>query len=698
MKTSLSRMLSPESIAIIGANEGNTYAGRFMKILTDNRYSGKIYPVNPSRDEVMGLKCHASLDAIEDDVDLAVVIVKAELVKGVVSQCAAKKVGSILIITSGFSEADPVAGRQLEREIAKIASDAGIHVLGPNTAGLANIEMGFWGSIVSTVGVAPLKPGRAALVSQSGSSGFGALLSAAKDRGVGLKYIVTTGNEADLDLVDLVDAMLDDPDIDVVAAFIEGIKSVEKFIQVAKKAGRLNKSIAALKIGESAVGSRAAASHTASMTGDMAVFNAMARQYGVLKAEDYSELMEMTKVAQMKYQLKGKRVCILSHSGGIVGFTGDVFGKYGFDVPVLSDRTQEMIEAYTKGFGSTSNPVDLTGAYMRGEAVVEIVKEIDKNNEIDAYIFATHGSNAQMVNPIRAIESVEKPCYIVWPGSIYEEGLELVREKKLFVSFSAPMLARTLMKCLESREVLLDEPAAIEGVSLEIPEKTSEYLNEVVSKSILSSQLGISVPEHKLIEKVDDLQKLKQDKRYAMKIVSDTVIHKSDIGGVVLNLGTPEEHLRGYEALESLKAGNPEICGIFAEEMAEDGLDLVVGLREDVTFGWILMVGLGGINTELFKMISIRSIPVGRAEIERMLLEVPGLGRLLAGYRGQPPYDHGALVTAIERLCSLVWQNRAAFDLLEINPLRVMPRAGGVIALDCVMKLKQMRTSEGREP
>jgi acetyltransferase len=297
-KESIKKLLNPKSVAVIGANDKNSYAGRFIRNVQNNGYKGILYGINPKRDKVLGIQCYGSIKDVPGKIDLAVVIINARYVEDVVKECVDADVGSILIITAGFSEVDNTLGKEKERNIKKIASEKGIRVLGPNCIGFANVLNNFWGCTISTLGIDPLNSGNAALVSQSGAAGFGSLLTSAKDRNIGFKYIVTTGNEADLGVIEMVDIMLDDEDIKSIAMLIEGIKDIDYFIKMIKKAKKKDKSLSVLKIGESEVGSRAAASHTASMTGDIEVFNSLIRQYGILKADDYNELVELVKMTQ----------------------------------------------------------------------------------------------------------------------------------------------------------------------------------------------------------------------------------------------------------------------------------------------------------------------------------------------------------------------------------------------------------------
>lgn len=687
---SIRKMLNPQSVAVIGATENPGYGQRLMSNLLKTKFPGKLYPVNPNYKEVFGVPCYPSIAAIGEPVDFAVVIVKAGLVEGVIEDCAKNKVGAALIITAGFSEFDKVKGSAREQKIREIARQSGTRLVGPNCVGLANVQQNLWATSISNIQSDMLPAGKAGLVSQSGATGFGPLLNTARDRRVGFKYIVTTGNEADLGLCDFIEYMLEDEEIECVAALIEGIKDGAAFVKVAQRAKELGKTLAVLKIGESEVGARAAASHTASMTGDMTVFNALCKQYGVLKADSYDELIEMSCIAQGDKKIAGKNVAVFSSSGGIAGLLGDKLGKYGFNIPVLSEKTQATINGFLKDFGSPRNPLDLTGQ-LRSKNVVDIARAVNEAEPIDIFVFTAQANEEGVKNEIAAANViVDKPVYFIWTGSLYAKGLDVLRESNYPISFSLENFAKNLSRYVNAKLTTADEPVSAVA-DVKISYTKHGYLNEVDSKATVAS-LGIPIPKSQVVNEWNDSVKAaincQGKKSYALKIVSDTIIHKSDMGGVVLGLKSIEEINKAFDGLQALKNSRSDIQSILLEEMCPEGLDLVLGVRIDEQYGPVLLVGLGGIYTELFKLTSCRLLPITRSEIERMLAEIPGLEKLLNGYRKQPAYDKCSLVGAIERISRFVHSNEDRIELVEINPLRVLPGNGGIQALDCVIKLK----------
>ncbi len=687
---SLDRLLHPKTIALVGANEKNAYAGKILRNLINLDYAGRIYPVNPNYQTVFGLPCYPNLQAIPDTIDLAIIVIKANLVVDTARQCGELGVGGLLIITAGFRELDPVEGAARERQLLEIAQQYGMPMIGPNCIGFANVYDNLWPCGISDLPKRPLPCGNTAIISQSGAAGFGPLLSVARDRKIGVKYIITSGNESVLNMCDYLEYCLADPDIRSVALLIEGFRDSRRFIEMAKLAKSLGKALIVLKSGESEVGQRAAKSHTASMTGNMAVFNAMARQYGVIKAEDYDELIELARMTQHENSLRSKRVCVVSHSGGISGFTGDQLGKHGFDVPVFSEETRSHIDRYLKGFGSPNNPLDLTGQ-MRSENITDILLTAEKNEDIHAFVISSHGGGASFENVLNAIRAVKLPVYFNWTGSMYDsEGINKLLEMDIPVSFSIEKTARMLSKLVEANNAPLPGEEAACVPAAELPEKTG-FLSEPEAKALLA-QIGVPVPRSWPVDDEASLlaawDEFPEGGKGVLKIVSDTILHKTDLGGVVLGIDSLEALRAAYARLEELRKSNDEISGFVLEEMCGDGLDMIVGIRQDEQYGPTLVLGLGGIYTELFKMISIRLVPVDRHSVEAAIDEIPGLPKLLAGYRGHGGYDREALVDAIGRLSDLVAASKGAVSLLEINPMRVMDRGQGVRALDCVMEIK----------
>ena len=581
-------------------------------------------------------------------------------------------------------------GEENEQILRDICRESGMRMAGPNCLGLSSIALDLWACSLTNLPEQPVRAGNAALISQSGATGFGPLLNIALDRNVGLKYIVTTGNETDLSVCDFIEYMLEDDSIRSIGLLMEGNKEAKRFEELARRARKIGKPIIVLKIGESEVGARAAASHTASMTGDMAVFNAMCRQNGLIKAEDYDELLELMQFAQYEKKLKGRRVCTIAHSGGMAGFTGDLMGKYGFTVPIFCEETQKEIDVFLKGFGSPRNPLDLS-THMRAPYIYDIIHAVENHEQINAYVIASHGNPEGIGNIINAFKDVEKPMYFVWSGRLHDTtgGLDMLRENGIPISFSISRMCRGLSKLAEALEIPETGEASADTPKLTV--EGSGFLNERAGKDLTAS-LGVRVPRSTIVTDWEAFTAQQPDffdgSKYVMKVLSKYILHKSDIGGVALNVTDATDakaHFLRMMDLGKITGHTPE--GVMIEEMIPDGLDFVLGIRRDAQYGPVMVLGLGGIYTELFKLVSISIPPISKEQILVALKQIPGILKLLTGYRGQAKYDVDALVSAVKALSDYAYVNADHIKLLEINPLRVLPENGGVCALDCVIEL-----------
>lgn len=689
---SIERMLNAKTIAVIGASEKPGYSKSFFDNMAQNPFEGELIPINPKYGDktLFGRKSYAKIGDVPHQVDLAVVIVRADFVIDILRECAEAGVASCLIITAGFSEADKVNGKIREERMKEIADESGMHICGPNTIGIANVTENAW--MTGAGGGLDLrgrKSGRCAVISQSGAVGFGPVINTAVDYNIGLKYVVTTGNQADLDLCDFAEYMLQDDEIDCISILIEGLKDGERFLNIADKAHKIGKKLIVMKMGESSVGARAAASHTASMTGDIEVFNAVVKQYGAIKAEDYDELLGYTKITREPYHLHGNRLCAISHSGGISGFLGDQLAKNGFEIPVFTQETQEAINEYLKDFGSPRNPLDLT-KHTFGPNLTNILKIVEENEDVDGFVIASYVNPDTAEDMVKALSQLSKPVYFVWTASVHIPGLSSWMETDFPLFFSISKAAKMLAKVYESDQVPYVEPEEQNMEKLDLSALGTGFVSENDAKELIKA-IGVSIPESVTLEtgNADSVEKVKFDGPYAMKIVSDTIIHKSDIGGVMLNIQSKADLKESYQQLlERTTSHANEIQGVLVEQLCPEGIDMILGVRYDAQFGPVMVLGLGGIYTELFKMTTIRVLPVSREEVERMLDEIPGVTKLLDGFRGGPVYDRNALVDAIYRISEFVSEHRNAIELLETNPIRVLPEGEGVRVLDCVIKIQ----------
>jgi len=739
---SIHAMLHPRSIAILGATERFQYGGRFLNNLLTTGYQGKLYPINPRRDEIFGVKTYHSIREVPEPVDLAAIIIPAPAVVGALKDCAEMGAKSAVIISAGFAELGTEEGRARQADLRAVARETGVRVCGPNCLGLANVSEGIWATATRKIPVETqaLKSSMA-LVSQSGATCFGPLLTTARDRNVGFRYIVSSGNEADLEASDYIQYMLEDPEIRVVAALVEGFKDGAQFIQVAETALQMGKPIVLLKVGRSAVGARAAGSHTAAMTGSDVVQDALFKQKGVIRVDDYDELIETANMFLKAKPPRGNRVGVVSHSGGIGSLLADKMGEMGLEMPLLSQKTADEIGAILGERGSAANPADVTG-FASNESFPSILQSLLSDENIDIQVVASSGRGVQTQTILKAVEEQDKPIIYLWTGSFKAtENLPVFQEGKVSLFYLPGKCAkgvRRLVDYYRTREEVLaetgrrgDEETGRQGdagtrgrgdaenvLSLPLGEREHalwhvhgseglsgrkpldavremvaasgrQALTEYDSKRVLSL-FGVPVTKEALCRGVEEATRAAAEIGYpvALKVVSQQITHKTEAGGVRLGIASPEALAASYEGmLAEVRSRHPEarIDGVLVQRMVRGGVEVIVGISRDPQFGPVLMLGLGGILVEALGAVSWRVCPIGLRDAREMIGEVKGLSKILAGYRGRPKADVGALEDTLVRISRLAVWAENEISSLDINPLAVLPEGQGVVALDALI-------------
>ncbi|MFH1009337.1 MAG: acetate--CoA ligase family protein [Candidatus Latescibacterota bacterium] len=686
----------PKSITIVGATEGPGYGSRMVDNLLEGGYKGKILPVNPNRSEVRGIPCFSSVLDIDTPVDLAAIVIPAPAVMQAVEQCTRKGIRSILIISAGFLERDGQVGARRQRDLQQFAIENGLYICGPNCLGIANLKENV--QINSTPGITNDLPkfGPIGVVSQSGATAFGPLLCKARDRAAGLKYIVSTGNEAGLEATDFIRFMLDDPEIRVIIAFIEGFKNGDKLKAVAELALERQKPIVVMKMGRSEAGGRAALTHTASIAGSFQVYDGFFRQKGFIRVDDYDELCEVAKAFAKGRFPKGNRIGIISHSGGICTFLTDACDSAGFEVPSLSMNTTTRIDEILKGFGACQNPLDLTGA-MRGPHFPEILDRVLNDPNVDSTILMTRGDRNFAEKVIAADKATEKPFFFTWTHSEFDvNGLPALRNSDI-PTFISPVKCVTALKhLLNYRKKLLGAQAAgaspfsddsLDKIRSELDKRRGSALPEGESRKILSI-LGLPFCPSALCLSVDEASEYAARFEYpvVLKIDSPQVLHKTECNGVILDIRCEADLQTSYEALTAASRTfeTPvKLTGIMVQKMVLGGIELLLGTTHDPVLGATVMLGWGGIYVEAMGMIAIRVCPITPNDADGMIQEIPGLVKILDGIRGKGPLDRQALVELMVRVSHLAHALEDRVASMDFNPIRVLPQGEGVMLLDC---------------
>ncbi|MGE0259909.1 MAG: acetate--CoA ligase family protein [Alphaproteobacteria bacterium] len=698
---SIRKMLNPRSVAIVGATPRMQYGGRFLAAALKAKDRVRVYAVNPRYDEIMGLKSYKSVTDLPEAPDVVAVVVPWDQVRDVLHESHRKGAGSAIVISAGFAERGIDDRRDLQAELGEFARASGMRISGPNCLGLANVKDNIWAT-ASSRGAEGLT-GPIGLVCQSGATAFGPFLVRAVENGIGFSYIISTGNEADLDFTDFARYLLDDPDTRVIAGFVEGFKRADKFLEVAKLAAERGKPIVLIKIGRSELGARAARSHTAALTGEDARYDAVFAQYGVIRVQDYDELIEVAHLLAHTPKPQVPGVAVVSHSGGISSLTADMCGQAGLDLPPLGDAARDGINSILKGFGWAANPADVTG-FANSESFPQIMEHMIADTRMGTLVVASAGSEAQAAQVIAQRDRTDKGVVFLWTGSRdAKSGLPQLKNARIPIFYTPDKLARGLKSRLAYHTWRERRPA--DGFA-ETPPRTAAQdeaiaqslglgrpaLSESESKQLLAAWGVASAREH-LANSAEEAVAAAERLGFpvALKADSPDIPHKTEAGVVRLNLrDAAQVRTACNEILANAKTHAPQarIAGVSVQEMVRDGVEVIVGVSCDPQLGPVLLFGTGGVMVEIYNDVALRRCPITSAEAHSMIAEVKG-ARLLQGFRGRPPADVEALADTLVRVSHLAMHLEEHLAELDINPLVVLPSGQGVKAVDALVVLRE---------
>jgi acyl-CoA synthetase (NDP forming) len=699
----LDSFFAPDSIALIGASRDlEKIPGRLLSMLRKNEYSGKIYPINPNYGDIDGLKCFAAIADVGKPIDLAIVIIPARAVLAALEQCAAAGVKNAVIISSGFAEegGDSAA---MQDAIVALAKRTGMRISGPNAEGFLSEVQKVAATFSPTVDV---KPGhvplvattrRVAIVAQSGGIGF-AIKHRAKALGVAISYCVSTGNEADLGAGEFLDYMVQDASTDVILLFIEGIRDVDKFLAAAQRAAETGKPVIVTKVGRSGAGERAAASHTASMAGWSAAYDAVFAKYGFIVSNDLDEAVTIAALLTTNPLPKGDRVAVLTVSGGAGIWGADTVALQGLQVPELSGAIQNDIKKLLPSYGAAGNPIDVTAQGVHSGGLQNSIDLLSVSDEVDAILVVLSLSSDTRM-PFKRAELTPVLSARHKPVVFYSYTLPSAFARGEFAVCGAVVLSGlthagvALRRMVERARFKLapkpDTAAPRRDLSAHL---TSATLSEHDSKSLLRAA-GIALPDEVLVTEKSGLDAAVARIGFPLvaKIQSRDIPHKSEVGGVRVGIASKGELFLAYEALlNNARRHRPDagIQGVLVGPMAKKGVEIIVGTMLDATFGPMIMVGLGGITTELFRDVVYRPAPIGAVEAAAMLAELKA-APLLNGYRGAAQADVAALSQLIAQVSMLAAQQASEISEIELNPVLVHPEGQGVTIVDALVVRKK---------
>jgi acyl-CoA synthetase (NDP forming) len=686
-------LLRPRSIAIVGASEKSRWSRTAYDNLTRSGFRGEVHLVNPRGGMVHGKAAATNPAAIGAQVDLAIVLVPAPVVAEAIDDLGAAGVRSAVVLTSGFAETGK-AGAELQAKVGQSARRHGMRLLGPNSLGFINFadNVQAWTTPVR----APSKNTGIAIVSQSGATAF-FLAELAYQQDLGLSYVIATGNEVDLDASAFVDYLLDDPHTRAIALFIETVRDPARFLSAAKRALQQAKPIVVLKVGSSEVTARSAAAHTGALVGDDRVFDGICRQFGLIRVRSIEDLLATADIAARTGVLREGGVCIVSNSGGICEIAADTAELKGLRVPELRDTVAAQLRDSMPGFGTPHNPLDLTGG-IEPEQCEQAVRLLAAQPEFAAVLCAWYA--------IPTCQEEESPRLAQLHHHL-AKGLNEAPIPGLLVSYTPSHVnvhARKLVQLTQAPYLAFGLDRAIAGLAgvswwserLRQPRNATpdapavEALRERPSSERAALQFleqhGVPVVPATLA--VDEAQAVAAAVRIGapvvLKIASPDIAHKSDIGGVALNLegeGAVRAAFRRVMDAARTRVPQARIEGVLVSPMRERGIELLVGLSRDPQWGPVLAVGLGGVWVEVLEDVSLRVLPLDASEIRRMLTELRG-AKLLAGQRGVPAVDLDALAAAIAAIAQAALRLGPELAAMDVNPLWV--RGERVEALDAL--------------
>ena len=687
-------LFEPQSIAVIGASHDTTKIGyKVVQNIVQGGYRGQIYPVNPQGGEVLGLRAYRSVEEIGDEIDVASIVIPARYVFDAVKSCARKKVKYLTIISSGFSE---IGNNEEEKRIVTFARQNGMRVLGPNIFGIYSAEA----SLNATFGSSNVIPGGVAIITQSGALGI-AMIGKTAVENIGLSAIVSVGNKTDVDEADLLEYLIQNPRTKIILMYIEGVREGERLIQALKRVTE-KIPVVVIKAGRSERGAIAAASHTGSLAGSDEIFDAIIRQCGVIRAESVEEAFNWCKFLSNNPPPPGENTVIITNGGGIGVMATDACEKFGVKLYDDTNALKEAFASVTPDFGSTKNPVDLTGqggSAHYNSALGEALKNDQIHSVIALYcetaVFDAENLVQMISHNDEEFKKYRKPLvFSVFGGERAETCLAGLKRTNVAVYGDVYEAVACLgaayayyryraERSLESADAEIDQAAINRVLNGAIREgRTFLLANE--GQAVMRAA-GIAIPKSAITHSLDEAVRAAEEIGYpvVMKVVSRDILHKSDAGGVALDLVDKNEVIDAYQAiLRNCRAYKAEaaIDGVEVSEMVKMGTETIVGARRDSTFGPIIMFGLGGIYVEVMKDVAFRALPIARKEIMSMVKQIRAYP-LLLGVRGEEKKDVDSVVDTIIKVGTIIQKCKLISDI-EINPLVVYENGRGVKAVD----------------
>jgi acyl-CoA synthetase (NDP forming) len=718
----ISKLLWPKSVAVVGASSDTKgLRGRILRTMLDHAFQGKIYPVSRSAAEVQGHKAYKSVAELPEPADLAVIIIPAEFVPEELERCGRAGVKAVVIPSSGFAEEPGEAGRRMQAAIRVTAERYDIAVTGPNTEGFANIAAALVPTFspamdISAGPLMPEKPlgGAVSVISQSGGLGF-AFFDRARGRNLAFRHVVTTGNEAALEIADFIDYMLDEGKTDVFLLLLEDVKTPEKFRRAADKALKLGKPLIVAKIGQSEPGRRAVTSHTAALAGSLAAYRAIFRHHGIIEGDDFDDMIDLAAglLACRDKLPAGKRMGICTSSGGAGVWMADACAHAGLEVPTLDADTRAKIDALIPSYGTSQNPIDSTaqGVHQMGYAAfARLAAESPLIDGVMVVVTARRSAFLADDQPkLTALAKETKKPVFMWTYTLpAEKSIEIVNEAGYPLFKNVDSCARTMRamadyrarreRLLQPRPANAFEPdrAAAKALLAAAPTVLCEWQ----ARPLLAAY-GICGGESGTLTRSAaeaETAARKFARSVALKVQSADILHKTEAGCVALNVGA-EAAGAGFDCLMAAAgrhAPKTRIDGVLVQPMAAPGREVILGVSRDATWGPFMMVGLGGVLVEALGDVALSPVPLDYEAAREVLARLKG-ARLLEAFRGAPAADVEALIELTVRLSHFAADYANDIAEIDLNPVIVHASGQGVSIADALIIKQQQGAQRAAE-
>lgn len=702
--------MRPRSVAIVGASPRGSTGGRILNNALASGFQGTVYPINPNYEEVAGKKCYPTLGELPEVPDCVVVALPVNHVLTVVEEATKVGVPSGIVVAEGFADGNTEAGRKRQEELQRLAARGGMAITGPCCMGVASLKYAFANSYFSIPPDAV--PGGVSLISQSGGL-TNAVTEFGASRNVGFNYVISSGNEAVVEMADYIDYLAEDPETKVIACLMEGAKDGTKLRRVLASTTR-KKPVVVLKLGRSESGRRATVAHTGTLAGQDEAYVALFRETGVSLVHSIDDLVETAGLFIYAPPPGGRKVVFLTISGGATALISDVNATAGLECHALSTETNARLQEILAVDRPFNNPIDTVGMprVERGTNLATVLQTLLNDGEIDLVGVAlsvkrvTAPGQQKLLDQVAVCaQTAQKPIFVLSLASNsltqdlrtfsaktgvpvledVEGGLNAVRKLVDYGEFLRRQATRQASKPRSGPiDVRLPDDAAV--------------LTEYDSKKILA-RAGVSTTREDLAGTSDSAVAIADTLGYpvVLKVQSPEVPHKSDAGGVYLGAKTPEEVRAGYHRItESVRRAHPDarIDGVLVQEMVSDGVEVIVGMVNDTQFGPLVMLGMGGIFVEVFKDAAFRLPPLDHQDVREMLAELKGAA-LLRGLRGRAPCDVDGLVECVVRFGDFIAQTAGKFSAVEMNPVMVRPQGCGVVVADALITLFRTPRASG---